>query len=217
MFNGVLFDFDGVLAKSVDDHARAWVRALADFGLEIRPEDWYPLEGMKVEEIAKTLWSIAGGDLAKCNPKKIFVKKTEHFTGEHKFLAYPGVEELILRLEAKRIPIAIVTSSIRQSLEATVPRDFLNLFDALISGDMVKRGKPFPDPYLAGAKILGLSPKECIAVENAPFGIDSAKTAGCFCIAVCSTNKEDVLKKADLVLPSFNHLLEAEVIKDLVN
>ena len=99
--------------------------------------------------------------------------------------------------------MAIVTAGHLDQLKSTVPEKFLNQFNALITGDQVLRGKPDPDPYLRGANALGLQPAECIAVENAPVGVQSAKRANNYCIAICSTVGRDVLIEADEILERF--------------
>jgi beta-phosphoglucomutase len=63
----------------------------------------------------------------------------------------------------------------------------------------VKRGKPHPEPYIKCAKLLGLKPSECVVIENAPFGIESAKKAGMFCIALTTSLPKAYLRKADII------------------
>ena len=88
----------------------------------------------------------------------------------------------------------------------TVPKNFLKKFDTVVSGDRTFRGKPFPDPYLKGLSDLNLKREECIAVENAPVGIKSAKNANLYCIAVCSTLDKSYLKEADEIVEEFKDL-----------
>ena len=75
-----------------------------------------------------------------------------------------------------------------------------------MTGDQFSKGKPDPEPYLKGAQALGLQPSECIAVENAPVGVESALRANIYCIAICSTVGRDVLIKADEILERFEDL-----------
>jgi len=70
----------------------------------------------------------------------------------------------------------------------------------VVTGDSVKKGKPHPEPYLKAASVLGLRPKQCLVVENAPFGIASAKKAGMFCIAITTSLPRDYLKQADIIV-----------------
>jgi len=75
-----------------------------------------------------------------------------------------------------------------------------------VSGDSVKRGKPYPDPYIKAAKILGLRPNDCLVIENAPYGIRSAKAAGMFCVAVTTSLPKEYLKKADVIVDSLGQV-----------
>jgi beta-phosphoglucomutase len=73
-------------------------------------------------------------------------------------------------------------------------------FDFIITGDEVPRAKPCPDPYLAAARQLGLRPDECVVVENAPLGIEAAKNAGMYCVAVETTLGKEYLQAADCLV-----------------
>ena len=76
----------------------------------------------------------------------------------------------------------------------------LELFDVRITGDLEKKIKPSPDPYLRAAKILKVANESCLVIENAPLGIESAKKAGMTCIADSSTLGKKYLLKAERVV-----------------
>jgi beta-phosphoglucomutase len=78
--------------------------------------------------------------------------------------------------------------------------------DVIITGDKVYNCKPHPEPYLNAAKALSVGPLECVVVENAPVGIESAKSAGMYCIAICSTLERRYLEKADMIIDKFADL-----------
>ena len=99
----------------------------------------------------------------------------------------------------------------------TLSEDFLKLFSAIITGDDYESGKPSPDPFLKGAEALGLLPELCIAVENAPLGVKSAKSAGSYCVAISSTVKPELLQEADLVIASFGELSSTEPVRRLLS
>jgi beta-phosphoglucomutase len=81
------------------------------------------------------------------------------------------------------------------------PEEFA-LFDHLTTSDESDRPKPDPDPYLKCAAGLGVRPEECVAIDNAPLGVESAKSAGMMCIALTSTLEKEDLKRADFVVDS---------------
>lgn len=98
--------------------------------------------------------------------------------------ALPGARELLNDLNRLQLPWAIVTSGSLPVASARVRAGRLPTPPVLITAEQVPRGKPQPDPYLLGAKTLGLRPAECIVVEDAIAGIQSGLAAGCPVIAV---------------------------------
>ena len=204
---GILFDFDGTLADTMEGHYLAWKSALGEYGLPIKARDYYPLEGLDLHEVARKFakgptWTAESID-------GLVRKKKEYYVGRQSITFYPGVEPLISELKDRKVPMAIVTAGHLDQLQSTVPGEFLKQFDALMTGDQYLRGKPDPEPYMKGAQALGLQPAECIAVENAPLGIQSAKRANIYCIAICSTVGRDILVEADEILERFEDLRDS--------
>ena len=76
----------------------------------------------------------------------------------------------------------------------------------MVCAEDVTYGKPHPAPFILAAKNLGLDPKNCIAFEDYPAGIKSAKDAGCFTIALLTSHKKSDLALADLIVDSFSVL-----------
>ena len=138
-----------------------------------------------------------------------------YYLKNHHFELYPGVLELLEELRAKGILIAVVTAALGERLRRSCPEGFLERFDAVVTGNDLKEGKPSPAPYLCGAAKLGMSPDVCIVVENAPLGIESAKKAGSYCIALCTTLDHKYLAAADEVLNSFTDLRRSNVIRKI--
>lgn len=89
----------------------------------------------------------------------------------------PGAQELLEELRELRVPCALVTMSWRRFAEAVVDA-VPGRFAALVTGDEVERPKPFPDPYLVAARMLGADPARCVAIEDSPKGVASAVAAG---------------------------------------
>ena len=199
----VLFDFDGVLADTMQDNFQAWKKAFADLGIEIKQDDYFPLEGMKLINVAKTI-SIQYN--INPNPEEIVKLKSKYYLEEHSFSFYPEVPELINFLKEREKLLAIVSASPREKIERTIPKDFLDKFDVVISGEDTEKGKPFPDPYLAAMNKLGVSSEESLVIENAPLGIKSAKSAGVYCIAITSTMDRTFLEEADEIITSHKEL-----------
>jgi beta-phosphoglucomutase len=212
---GVLFDFDGTLVDSMVDHFSAWRLALLHYGVNCDSKDYYPLEGMRVLEVAEIL--TRGRALGPLALREIVALKESIYRQNASFRLYPGVDEITRKLRASNVPMAIVTAGGRERVMSTTPESFLSRFTSIITGESTTRGKPYPDPFLTGAAELGIPINQCIAVENAPLGVASAKGAGAYTIAVCSTVTRDRLRRADSVLDSINQLLDADVFKILLS
>ncbi len=96
----------------------------------------------------------------------------------------PGARDLLAQLRVEKIPCALVTMSWRRLADAIVAELPHGSFAATIVGDEVEHGKPHPEPYLAAARALAVSPKDCVALEDSPTGVRSAVAAGCHVIAI---------------------------------
>ena len=96
----------------------------------------------------------------------------------------PGARELLAELGELGVPCALVTMSWRRLTDAILPLLPTDSFAAVVTGDDVERGKPFPDPYLVAAAHLGLEARHCVAIEDSVLGARSADAAGCCTVVV---------------------------------
>jgi len=198
----------------MEDNFKAWRSALREYGIELKPEDYYPLEGLSVYELPERLF---GKYHQKPPASKIVVEKKEaHYLKNHRFSFYPGAEALINLFHSRRVPLAIVTTALRKRLDHSVPQEFLAKFQGVVTGEDTLDGKPSPAPYLKGAERLGVKPEDCLVVENAPLGIESAKRSGAYCIAVCNTLGREYLGEADEIVASLQDLLKVSKVKELI-
>jgi sugar-phosphatase len=109
-------------------------------------------------------------------------------------LPLPGARELLDAFPSDRW--TIVTSCTRPLAEVRLRAAGVPIPDRLLTSDDVKNGKPDPEPYLKGAALLGVSPIDCIVVEDVPAGIRSGKAAGARVIACRTTASETELEAA---------------------
>jgi HAD superfamily hydrolase (TIGR01509 family) len=96
----------------------------------------------------------------------------------------PGAQELLRSVRDAGVPCALVTMSVRRMAEQVTESIPFDAFSALVTGDIVERPKPFPDPYLAGADVLGVDIARCVAIEDSVSGLTSATSAGAAAIGV---------------------------------
>lgn len=212
-YRGILFDFDGTLADTMEGNYRAWRQVLHEVGADIGSEEYFLLEGMKLADVARTLCEKHG--VSVFDYAALARKKEAVYLENPSFSFYSGVERLIAALAAAGIPMAIVTAGLHDRIIRSVPSGFLSQFKGVITGESTERNKPFPDPYLTAAKEIGVPISECVVVENAPLGIRSAKAAGATCIAITSTLPRERLQEADWIIGTFADLLDLPVIKSL--
>ncbi|WP_432844074.1 HAD family hydrolase [Dactylosporangium sp. CA-092794] len=96
----------------------------------------------------------------------------------------PGARELLAALRAEGVPLALVTATSRHLVDVALLTIGAENFDAVVAGDEVDETKPHPMPYLTAARLVGAEPGQCVAVEDSPNGIRSARAAGCAVLAV---------------------------------
>ncbi len=206
MIEGFLFDFDGVLVNSMPFHIEAWQEEFSNYGVTINPVDVYLREGSRADAIGRALVEKAGLNLSDEELAALIRRKRAIYHRITRAGLMPGARELLLELKRRGLKIGMVTGSIWENIRAVLDEETIALFDAVVTGRDVTHGKPHPEPYQKGALALGLAPAECVVVENAPFGIESAKRAGAFCVAVTSTLEASHLSEADLIFSDLNEI-----------
>ena len=201
---GILFDFDGVVIKSMEQHLEAWQYAYKKYKIHIKAEDFYHLEGRGVKEVVKDLSEKYGID-----PKlgsQIMQTKIDYYEKILTVEFYDGFFPLLDFLRKQNIKMAIVTGSMRFRVQSFIDKYLNGYIDALVSADDVTNTKPFPEPFLKGAEFLGLEPKECLIIENAPMGIKAGKAAQMKVIAIQTTLGKEYLHEADFIVTSFDEI-----------
>ena len=96
----------------------------------------------------------------------------------------PGARELLMALAEESVPCALVTMSYERFVIPILEQLPAGIFGAVVTGDVVRHGKPHPEPYLTAAAQLGVDPAECVAIEDSNTGCRSAEAAGCTVLAV---------------------------------
>ncbi|CAM3669926.1 sugar phosphatase [Xenorhabdus thuongxuanensis] len=203
---GFLFDLDGTLIDSLPAVERAWIQFADKMGIN-RDEVLNYVHGTPAilslrhfmpdaseEEITNTFKWI----------EKIETEDTEGIT------ALPGAIALIDKLNALDIPWAIVTSGTVPLASARHKVAELPEPAHWVTAESVTNGKPNPEPYLLGAKKLGLLPEECVVFEDAAAGINAGLDAGCQVVVV--HDSPDIPRRDEIHL-TINNLEDIEIVK----
>ena len=194
----ILFDLDGVLVDSTRAVDREW-------------REWAQRKGVDGDRIM----AIAHG----VRTIEVIRRVAPHLDAESEAAAIenheahdqrgvtvmPGAADLV-----RAIPLGrwgVVTSGSRLLAQNRMRYCGLPVPEVLVTSDDVTNGKPHPEPYLKGAMGLGLTPAECLVIEDAPAGIQSARTGGMKVIGMASTYAPEVLAQADAVIQRFGQLL----------
>ena len=188
---------DGVLVSSIGSVVRCWRRWAQIYN--VPNADTYTVpHGMRALEIVKSLRP----DIDPQEGLRVIEDMEIEDMADLKVL--PGVKKLLESLPLERW--AIVTSATRRLLLGRLEAAGLPIPERIISGDMVERGKPDPEPYRRGAALLGLRPEDCIVVEDAPSGVGAGVAAGCRVLGVLGTHSLEELEGAEWVAPSLENI-----------
>lgn len=207
MFNSLIFDADGVLMDSMPCHADAWVRTFSEVGIDIVRQDIYDIEGSNHVGVIKLIFKKAGLEADPEIIEKLRVRKRELFLKKKKIAPFDGMYDLLKSLKS-HFHLAVVSGSDRPIVDSMINEFYPDIFEVTISGADVTNGKPHPEPYLKAMKILEVEKGNCLVIENAPLGVDSAKNAGIHCVAVSTYVDAEKLKRADQIFQDHSQLLK---------
>jgi len=195
---GILFDMDGVLISSIGSVVRCWRRWAEMY--EVPNADTYEVpHGTRAIDIVKILRPDIDPQVGLRVIEDMEMEDMADLT------VLPGVKALLESLPPERW--AIVTSATRRLLLGRLAAAGLPIPERIISGDMVERGKPDPEPYRRGAGLLGFRPEECVVVEDAPSGVGAGIAAGCRVLGVLGTHSFAELHSASWVVSSLEELV----------
>lgn len=206
MYKGIIFDVDGVLVDSMPYHAKAWVEVFAGFGIKVTEEEIYEIEGSNHAGVIDIFFGKAGRTAEPEMYDLILERKRGHFLRNNHAKAFEGMYQCLRSLKS-RFRLAVASGADRTIVTSLMERFYPGIFDAMVSGEDVSRGKPDPEPYNQAVAMLGLNKDECLVVENAPLGIRSAKNAGMFCVGIPTYLDEPKLQEADLIVKDHAELI----------
>jgi beta-phosphoglucomutase len=191
---GIIFDLDGVIVDTAVYHYRAWKKLADEMGFPFTEDDNERLKGVSRMESLRILLEIGKKDLSEEEKKKLAEKKNkiyvESISGMGKEEILPGVMSFIQELKKEEIPFSLGSASKNAPL-ILKNIELYDSFDAIVDGNDVAKAKPDPQVFLLGAEKLQVDPEACIVFEDAQSGIEAAKAAGMFAVAVGEKAKLD--------------------------
>lgn len=181
----LIFDMDGVLIDSEPLWHVAEIGAFAEVGLELTDEDCLLTTGLRIDA-SVDYWCERHPRLAPIRDALVtsILDRLVALVNE-RGTRKPGVEEALAFAQDRGLRLALASSSPYRVIHAALGAlDLASAFEVVHSAEEERRGKPDPAVYLTAAGKLGVDPGSCVAVEDSPFGLLSAKAAGMRCIAV---------------------------------
>jgi sugar-phosphatase len=194
---GILFDMDGVLISSLGSVERSWTKWAEDHGVDpalaIRTA-----HGRRAIETVRFLRPDLNDQEELRRIEEMEVEDNEGL------VILPGVQRILEALPTNLW--AVVTSATRRLALSRMQHGGITTPERLVTADMVVKGKPDPEAYLAGAKLLGLRPEECLVIEDAASGAKAGHAAGCKVLATLFSHSLESLSAADWVVRSLEHV-----------
>jgi len=216
MLRAVIFDFDGVITDSEVLHLRAFNQSLAQYGIEITKNDYYTTYlGLNDNDCYRLLIEKGLLKMDEQQINAIMTQKKKMFEQlaktEGKMIE--GVRDFLSMLEQNNIPMAICSGSLLTEVEMVLDEARLrDLFEVIVSGEQVKKGKPNPEGFLLTLQRLNesrenpITAEQCIAIEDSHWGLKAAKAAGMHTIAVTNSYDAEQLRMADKITDRLNEL-----------
>jgi HAD superfamily hydrolase (TIGR01509 family) len=198
----VIFDMDGVIVDSEPYSVQALVDILRAYGIVPTMADLQRSYGRRIRDDLADYFARYGitGDVHSAIAHKH--ARYYHLAAGH-LKPFAGVMPLLRRLRQQGCRLALASSGDRIKVAFGMQALGLDgIFATVVSGDDVTQSKPHPEIYLLAARRLGVAPAACVAIEDAPAGVEAAKRAGMRCLAVTNTVTSEQLHMADLIVDS---------------
>lgn len=198
MIKAVIFDFDGVIANSKECHCDSFNDALSDLGIRIAQKEFSRLFGKPAKQVLQDLFK---KHKVKADAEKYRrLKNKSYLKCIGKIKLNKGAMDLIKKLH-KNYKLAITSNTTIEEIKILIEKNKLKkYFKTIVGLRSTKHHKPHPEPFLKAAERLHVRPKECLVIEDSPYGVEAAKRAGMRCIALLTTHKREELRRADFIV-----------------
>lgn len=182
---GVISDMDGVVLDTEKLYVRFWCEAANFYGYPMQKHHALSIRSMARVFAIEKLKGYFGEDFDYYAVHSKRIELMDKYIEENGIEAKSGAEQLLLYLKENGYKVALATATAFERTKTYLERlDLYKYFDEIVCASMVSKGKPEPDIYIYAAQKLGLSPQDCIALEDSQNGIRSASSAGCKTVMV---------------------------------
>lgn len=207
---GFIFDLDGVLTDTAEYHYRGWKRLAQEENLPFSREDNEHLRGIPRRESLMLI--LKDRRVPETKIVEMMERKNSYYLEFIREISprdlLPGARELLEEIRAAGLKNALGSAS-KNAAEVLDRLGIRSLFDAISDGHSVERQKPAPDLFLHAARQLGLSPQECVVIEDATAGIEAARAGGFYSIGLGPGER---VGTADISFPSLEGLHLADLL-----
>lgn len=210
-WRAVLFDFNGVIIDDEPLHLELIQRVLREEGVSISDTECRDkCLGVPDRAGFEALLHEASRPVHETVVQALIARKADYYLEaiRARDLLFPGVSALVQRLAAQ-YPLALVSGALRQEVDFTLARASLREhFSVIVTAEDVSQGKPHPAGFLQALASLNetqtqsIQPHECLVIEDSIAGVEAAKRAGMFCVAITNSFAAESLRAADAILPS---------------
>ena len=197
---------DGVITDTMPYHFDAWLAVFLKAGIKVNCYDIYCREGQDGLSSVKEISREHGQRLSVDQAKELLRQKENLFKRIVRPRFIKGSRQFINRLKERGFKLALVTGTSRHEVKKILPAGLYRIFDVTITSSEITKAKPDPEPFLKAIKLLKIRPSRAVVIENAPFGIEAARRAGLFCIALQTSLPKAYLSQADIIFKSFAEL-----------
>jgi len=205
-----IFDLDGVIVNTVLFHFKSWQKMFKGYGKDFTFEDYKEkVDGIPRKDGVKAILT----DLSEEELKKASDKKQIYFLEyleSDKIPVYDTTVDLIKSFKKDSLKVGVISSS-KNCLSILKKVGLADLFDVIITGNDIKKGKPDPEVFFMAADRMKVDHSGCVVFEDAVLGVEGAKRAGMKCVGIDRYKKPDRLKKADLVVSDLGEVSLDEI------
>jgi beta-phosphoglucomutase len=225
----VLFDFNGVIINDEPIHKQLIEQILVEENVtKLRRGEFEQVcLGRGDRTCLRDLLNSRGRIVKEDYLTQLLLRKAQYYVNElgklEKLPLFPGLDDLIFQVRSHNLKLALVSGAIRQEIELVLERSNLaQYFKIIVAGDDITTSKPEPDGYRLAVQLLNqeypdltLLPKECLAIEDTPAGIQAAKRAGMQVVGIANTYPFHMMQRCSNWAVDYFTDLELERVQEV--